>query len=84
MLASKRPSTSQNNAEESVPYTLQQLSLPYRVPQRFFCWGFLVAGPNWKSCFGSAAILSLPTVVFLYFIAPYLASRVNVGLLVVG
>jgi hypothetical protein len=60
------------------------LSNPYiALLQRFFCWGHCVAGPNWKSAFGSALLIVAPTVVFLYFVAPYVAREVHAVLLVI-
>ena len=48
----------------------------------FFCGGYLVAGPNWKACFGSAALIVCPAVVFLACVAPYLAIHVHAVILV--
>jgi hypothetical protein len=52
--------------------------------QKFFCWGFLVAGPNWKASIGTALLIAAPAGVFLGLVAPYMADEVNVALLVIG
>jgi len=48
----------------------------------FFCKGYLVAGPNWKATFGSAALIIAPTVIFLVFVAPYLSRVVHAVIMV--
>ena len=48
----------------------------------FFCYGHLVAGPNWKASLGSAALLIGPTVIFLTFVAPYLMFHVHAIIMV--
>ena len=48
----------------------------------FFCYGHLVGGPNWKACFGSAALIVAPTVIFLVFVAPYLTFHVHAIIMV--
>lgn len=42
-----------------------------------------MAGPNWKSCLGSLALIIAPTVVFLIWVAPYMARKVSWAILVV-
>ena len=48
----------------------------------FFCSGYLIAGPNWKATFGSAALIVAPTVIFLIFVAPYLSRVVHAVIMV--
>ena len=36
-----------------------------------------MAGPNWKSCIGSLALIIVPTVVFLIWVAFYMGRKVN-------
>lgn len=52
--------------------------------ERFFFWGHLVAGPNWKSAVGSSFLVLAPSVVFLIWPAPYLAKEVSYAFLVIG
>lgn len=75
---------------ESVPPPTEVSKMRLRVYQRwqgnekFFCWGFLVAGPNWKASLGTAVLIAAPSGVFLGFVAPYLMDNVNVVLLIIG
>lgn len=46
-------------------------------PQRFFCWGRCMVGPNWRSCIGSVLLLLVPTVVFLVWVAYYMGQKVS-------
>ncbi|GAX81070.1 hypothetical protein CEUSTIGMA_g8505.t1 [Chlamydomonas eustigma] len=48
----------------------------------FFCYGYLVGGPNWKATFGSAALIVCPTVIFLTFVSPYLTFQLNAAIMV--
>eukprot|EP00879_Flechtneria_rotunda_P016922 GHRR01017715.1.p1 GENE.GHRR01017715.1~~GHRR01017715.1.p1 ORF type:complete len:167 (+),score=36.36 GHRR01017715.1:507-1007(+) len=52
--------------------------------ERFFCWGCCVTGPSWKSGMGSLLLLIAPTVVFLVFVAPYMARALNPVVLVIS
>ena len=52
--------------------------------QRFFCWGYLVGGPNWKASLGTAALIAAPAGIYIAFVGVYLALEVNPVLLVVG
>ncbi len=45
--------------------------------QQFFCWGHLVAGPNWRASIGTAFLLLAPSGIFLGFVAPYVAARTH-------
>lgn len=51
--------------------------------QRFFCWGYLVAGPNWKASIGTAMLISAPAGIFLAFVAPYMGLHVHIIILVI-
>lgn len=55
----------------------------HHTTQRFFCYGFCVTGPSWKSGLGSLALLIAPTVVFLVWVAPYMAQHVTPAILVI-
>lgn len=52
--------------------------------ERFFCWGYLVGGPNWKASLGTAALIAAPAGIYIAFVGVYLALEVNPVLLVVG
>ncbi|KAG2430389.1 hypothetical protein HYH02_013751 [Chlamydomonas schloesseri] len=52
--------------------------------ERFFCWGNLVAGPNWKASFGTALLISAPAGIFLAFVAPYMGLHVHIIILVIS
>eukprot|EP00775_Hariotina_reticulata_P008112 gene8112-8306_t len=52
--------------------------------ERFFCYGHCVTGPSWKSGLGSLVLLIGPTVIFLVFVAPYMAVRVSPAIMVVS
>lgn len=51
--------------------------------QRFFCDGFCMVGPNWKSCIGTMALLVVPTVLFLVFVVPYMSERKSWAILAI-
>ncbi|GLI60784.1 hypothetical protein VaNZ11_003017 [Volvox africanus] len=52
--------------------------------ERFFCCGYLVAGPNWKASIGTALVIVAPAGIFLAFVAPYMGLHVHVILLVIS
>ncbi|EFJ45166.1 hypothetical protein VOLCADRAFT_106120 [Volvox carteri f. nagariensis] len=52
--------------------------------ERFFCWGYLVAGPNWKAGIGTALVIAVPAGVFLAFVAPYMGVHVHAIILVIS
>jgi palmitoyltransferase ZDHHC9/14/18 len=52
--------------------------------QRFFCFGYLVGGPNWRASLGTAALIAAPAGVYIAFVGIYLAENVNPALLVFG
>ncbi|KAG2486112.1 hypothetical protein HYH03_015207 [Edaphochlamys debaryana] len=52
--------------------------------ERFFCWGYLVAGPNWKASIGTALLISAPAGVYLGLVAPYMGMHVHVIILVIS
>eukprot|EP00198_Chlamydomonas_reinhardtii_P010974 XP_001700311.1 predicted protein [Chlamydomonas reinhardtii] len=52
--------------------------------ERFFCWGYLVAGPNWKASIGTAMLISAPAGIFLAFVAPYMGLHVHIIILVIS
>lgn len=54
----------------------------WKGEEKFFCYGYLVAGPNWKACIGSALLIIIPSGVFLGLVAPYLTFRVNIAIMV--
>ncbi|GLC42428.1 hypothetical protein PLESTB_001097600 [Pleodorina starrii] len=52
--------------------------------ERFFCWGYLVAGPNWKASIGTALVISAPAVIYLAFVAPFMGFHVHMVILVIS
>mmetsp|Transcript_14045 Transcript_14045/g.30408 ORF Transcript_14045/g.30408 Transcript_14045/m.30408 type:complete len:424 (+) Transcript_14045:382-1653(+) len=50
--------------------------------EKFFCWGYLVAGPNWKASLGTAFLIVAPAAVFLALVAPYLMFEVHAIIMV--
>jgi palmitoyltransferase ZDHHC9/14/18 len=89
-----RATTTTTSGGGSLPAPLPPLPPPpvkrpriYEVWQgneRFFCWGRCMAGPNWRSCFGSAALILLPTAVLLAWVAPYMGRMVSWALLAIS
>lgn len=63
-------------------YALPVLRRPPPRMQRFFCYGHLVAGPNWRASLGTAALIAAPAGVFLGLVAPYLMFHVQVVIMV--
>lgn len=51
--------------------------------QLFCCWGHCVIGPNWRSGFGSALLILIPSAIYCWLVAPYLAGKVHVIILVI-
>jgi hypothetical protein len=56
--------------------------VPAPARQKFFCWGYLVAGPNWRASLGTAFLIAAPTGVFLALVAPYLTREVHAIIMV--
>lgn len=51
--------------------------------QKFFLYGFLVAGPNWKASIGTALLIAAPAGIYLAFVAPYMGLHVHIVILVI-
>jgi hypothetical protein len=51
--------------------------------QLFCCWGHCIIGPNWRSGFGSGLLILIPSAAYCWLVAPYLAGKVHVIILVV-
>lgn len=56
---------------------------PTHPPQRFFCRGYLVGGPNWKASLGTAALVVMPAGIYIAFVGVYLAQEVHAIILVI-
>lgn len=54
----------------------------HKGEERFFCYGYLVSGPNWKAGVGSAFLIAAPTGIFLAFVAPYLTRQLSIAIMV--
>lgn len=50
--------------------------------ETFFCWGYLVGGPNWRASLGTAFLLLAPSGIFLGFVAPYVTREVHAIIMV--
>lgn len=50
----------------------------------FFCWGCLVAGPNYQSLFGTTLAIVAPLVIYLIFVGDVLEREVSIALPAVG
>ena len=61
----------------TLPDTGWPIIPPACILQRFFCFGHLVAGPNWKSAVGSILLVLAPAVVFNVFVSPYLGRHLS-------
>ena len=64
------------------PLRVYQTWTGHKGEERFFCYGYLVSGPNWKSVFGSALLIAAPTGIFLAFVAPYLMRQLSIAIMV--
>lgn len=52
--------------------------------EKFFLYGFLVAGPNWKASIGTALLIAAPAGIYLAFVAPYMGLHVHIVILVIS
>lgn len=50
--------------------------------QKFFFYGHLVAGPNWRASIGTAILLLAPAGIFIAFVASYLTLEVHAIIMV--
>jgi len=51
-------------------------------PQKFFCWGYLVTGPNWKAAIGTGFVVVAPVVIYLTFVASYMTLQRSAAIMV--
>lgn len=62
-------------------FPVQSLSCTFaRATQTFFCDGFLVAGPDWKMVLLSSALMLIPLVIFVVFVARDVTNRWSTNL----
>lgn len=61
---------------------LYQTWTGHKGEERFFCFGYLISGPNWKAGLGSAFLIAAPTGIFLAFVAPYLTQQLHAVIMV--
>ncbi|GFR51175.1 hypothetical protein Agub_g13449, partial [Astrephomene gubernaculifera] len=77
-------SAQQGAGQAVVSKRRQRVYQHWQGNERFFCWGFLVAGPNWKASLGTAALITAPAGIYLAFVAPYMGLHVHVVILVIS